>query len=144
MGISLLITFSLMIFQGATFSWHAILIIPIIIVLYVFTFGIGMILMNLGVTVNDLSNLTNIVLRMIFYLSGVFYNLNERLNGNLQFFLLKLNPAAFIMNELRKVLLQNTCPDFLWLGIWLVIGVLFCLIGIHMIHKNENSYAKVI
>ena len=67
-----------------------------------------MILMNFGVTINDLGNLTNIVLRMVFYLSGVFYNLNERLNGQLQFFLLKLNPVAFIMNELRKVLLQNT------------------------------------
>ena len=144
MGISLLITFSLMIFQGVTFSWHIILIIPIILVLYILTFGIGMILMNLGVTINDLGNLTNIVLRMVFYLSGVFYNLNERLNGQLQFFLLKLNPAAFIMNELRKVLLQNTCPDFLWLGLWLIIGLLLCLLGIHMIHKNENSYAKVI
>lgn len=144
MGISLLITFSLMIFQGVTFSWHIILIIPIILVLYILTFGIGMILMNLGVTINDLGNLTNIVLRMVFYLSGVFYNLNERLNGHLQFFLLKLNPAAFIMNELRKVLLQNTCPDFLWLGLWLIIGLLLCLLGIHMIHKNENSYAKVI
>ena len=144
MGISLLITFGLMIFQGVTFSWHLILIIPIIIVLYILTFGIGMILMNLGVTVNDLGNLTNIILRMIFYLSGVFYNLNERLKGNLKFFLLKLNPAAFIMNELRKVLIENKCPDFMYLSIWLLIGIILCLIGIHMIHKNENSYAKVI
>ncbi len=144
MGISLLITFGLMLFQGVTFSWHIILIIPIIIVLYIFCFGVGMILMNLGVTINDLGNLTNIVLRMIFYLSGVFYNLNERLKGNLKFFLIKLNPAAFIMNELRVVLLHNELPDFLWLGIWLLIGLLFCLLGIHMIHKNENSYAKVI
>lgn len=144
MGISLLITFGLMIFQGVTLSWHIILLIPIIIILYILSFGIGMILMNLGVTINDLGNLTNIVLRMVFYLSGVFYNLNERLTGNLRFFLLKLNPAAFFMNELRNVLLNNSIPDFLWLGIWFIIGLLLCLIGIHMIHKNENSYAKVI
>ena len=30
------------------------------------------------------------------------------------------------------------------LGIWLVIGLLLCCLGIHVIHKNENSYAKVI
>ena len=103
MGISLLITFGLMIFQGVTFSWHILFIIPIFIVLYLFTFGIGMILMHFGVTLNDLGNLTNIALRMVFYLSGIFYNINERLQGAIRFILLRANPIAFCMNELRKV-----------------------------------------
>ena len=145
MSISLVITFGLMFFQGVTFSWHIILIIPIFLVLYIISFGIGLLLMHFGVTVNDLSNLTTIILRMIFYLSGVFYNINERgIASNLKFILLKLNPAAFVMNELRNVLLNNTLPDFCWLGIWLLIGIILTLIGVHVIHKNENSYAKVI
>lgn len=144
MGISLVITFGLMIVQGVPFSWHIILIVPIIAILYIFTFGLGMILMNFGVTINDLSNFTSILLRMVFYLSGVFYNINERLHGKIKFFLLRLNPIAFIMNELRKVLLQNHLPSFVGLTFWLCVGIILCAIGIHMIHKNENSYAKVI
>lgn len=145
MFISLVITFGLMLFQGVTFSWHIILIIPILIVLYVLSFGIGLVLMNYGVTLNDLSNLTNIFLRMVFYLSGVFYNINERgIADNLKFILLKVNPVAFIMNEIRNVLLNNSLPDFMGLGIWFAIGVVLVLIGVHVIHKNENSYAKVI
>ena len=144
MGISLLITFGLMIFQGVTFSWHILFIIPIFIVLYLFTFGIGMILMHFGVTLNDLGNLTNIALRMVFYLSGIFYNINERLHGAVRFILLRANPIAFCMNELRKVMLQNSLPSFLGLGVWLVISILLCVLGVHLIHKNENSYAKVI
>lgn len=144
MGISLLITFGLMIFQGVTFSWHILFIIPIFIVLYLFTFGIGMILMHFGVTLNDLGNLTNIALRMVFYLSGIFYNINERLHGAVKFILLRANPIAFCMNELRKVMLQNSLPSILGLGVWFVIAILLCVLGIHLIHKNENSYAKVI
>lgn len=144
MFISLIITFGLMIFQHVPFSWHIVFIIPIILILYIISFGIGMILMNYGVTVNDLGNLTNIVLRMIFYLSGVFYNIKERLNGSIEFILLRFNPIAFIMNELRKVLLQNSLPNFQGLLVWLGIGLALCAIGIHIIHKNENSYAKVI
>lgn len=144
MGISLLITFGLMLFQGVTFSWHIILIIPIFIVLYLISFGIGMILMHFGVTLNDLGNLTNIAMRMVFYLSGIFYNINERLHGKLNFILLKFNPIAFCMNDLRKVMLLNTLPSFAWLGLWLIIGIVLCMLGIHLIHKNENSYAKVI
>lgn len=144
MGISLVITFGLMIFQGVSFSWHIILFIPIIVVLYLISFGIGMILMHYGVTLNDLGNLTNIALRMVFYLSGIFYNINEKLSGVLQYFLLRGNPIAFCMNELRNTMLYNTLPSFLGLGFWLVIGILLCMAGVHLINKNENSYAKVI
>ena len=83
MGISLIITFILMLCQGVPITWHIILIIPIIIVLYVLSFGIGMILMHFGVFLNDLANLTNIGLKMIFYMSGVFYNIRKRLTGSL-------------------------------------------------------------
>ena len=144
MGISLVITLGLMLFQGVPFSWHLILMIPIFIVLYLISFGIGLILMNYGVTLNDLSNLTNIALRMVFYLSGIFYNINERLQGNIKYILLRANPIAFCMNELRKVMLQNTIPNLTVLLLWFVVGVILCMIGINLIHKNENSYAKVI
>lgn len=144
MGISLAITFILMLIQQVEISWYILFIIPVLIVLYILSFGIGMILMHFGVTLNDLANLTNIALRMVFYLSGVFYNLNERLSGTLRFILLRVNPIAFLMNEARKVLLQCSAPSFEGLFVWLIIGLVLCAIGAHVIHKNENSYAKVI
>lgn len=144
MGISLLIAFALMIFQQVPFTWHILLFIPVVIVLYLISFGIGMILMNLGVFLNDLYNLVNIGLKMVFYLSGVFYNIKTRLNGTLGFVLLRANPIAFIMNELRKVLINGQMFSISGLLFWFVIGIVLCMIGIHTIHKNENSYAKVI
>lgn len=144
MGISLLLAFGLMIFQGVPFSWTFILIIPIIFVLYTISFGASMILMHYGVTLNDLGNLTNIGLKMVFYLSGIFYNINERLKGKLGFVLLRVNPIAFCMNELRKVTVFGKLPSIEGLLVWLIIGIILCAIGVHVIHKNENSYAKVI
>ena len=79
MFISLVIAFILMIFQGVPITFHILFLIPIIIILYILSFGIGMILMHFGVLFNDLSNLIKIVLRMIFYLSGVFYNIRENM-----------------------------------------------------------------
>lgn len=143
-GISMLIAFALMLFQNVPLTWHIILIIPVWIVLYIVSFGIGMILMNFGVYLNDLYNLVNIGLKMVFYLSGVFYNIKTRLSGTLAFFLLRCNPIAFIMNELRKVMLDGKIFSVTGLGFWLFIGIILCMLGIHIIHKNENSYAKVI
>lgn len=146
MGISLLIAVALMIFQHVPFSWHMIFFIPILIVLYILSFGIGLLLMHFGVTLNDLANLTNIGLKMVFYLSGVFYNITKKLSSHpkVSFFLLRVNPIAFSMNELRKVLLSQKLPSFEGLGFWLIIGLILCALGVHVIHKNENSYAKVI
>ena len=144
MGISLTLAFILMLCQGVPLTWTIILIIPIILVLYIICFGIGMILMHFGVTLNDLGNLTNIGLKMLFYLSGVFFNIQEKLSGMVSFILLRANPIAFCMNELRNVTVFGTLPNFLWLLIWLIIGLLLCALGVHVIHKNENSYAKVI
>ncbi len=144
LGISLLLAFGLMLYQGVPITWTILLVFPILLILYIICFGIGMILMHFGVTLNDLSNLTNIGLKMIFYLSGIFYDIRERLSGTLGFILLRVNPIAMCMNEIRAVAISGTLPNFLSLGIWLVIGLILCSIGIHAIHKNENSYAKVI
>lgn len=144
MGIALLLAFGLMIFQHVPFSFTFFLIIPVIIVLYLLSFGAGCILMHFGVTLNDLGNLSNIVLRMMFYLSGVFYNINDRLHGTLRFLLLRGNPIAFLMNEMRKATIYGQMLSIEGMIFWFVASVILCAIGIRLIHKNENSYAKVI
>ncbi len=144
MFISLGLVFGLMLFQHVPFTWHIIFLIPVLLVLYIVSFGLGMILMHHGVTFNDLGNLTNIALKMVFYLSGIFYNISKRLKGKLKFFLLRLNPIAFLMNEARKVVIYGKMPSFEGLSVWLLIGLILCSYGIHVIHKYENSYAKVI
>lgn len=144
MCISLGLAFGLMLFQHVPITWHLLFLIPVLIVLYIIAFGIGMILMHHGVTFNDLGNLTNIALRMVFYLSGIFYNINKRLKGTIGFVLLRVNPIAFLMNESRKVAIYGKLPSFEGLAIWLLIGLLLCAYGVHVIHKYENSYAKVI
>lgn len=145
MMLSLGIVIILMLFMNVPFYstiFYFLLILPI---LYIICFGLGCILMNFGVYIQDLVNLTNIVLRFVYMLSGVFYNINSRLkNGITKYLFLRVNPIAFIMNELRKVILYGKMPSFEGLLVWTMIGIILCFIGVHMIHKNENTYAKVI
>ena len=143
-GISFIVAFILMIWQHVPLTSLSLLIFPIMVVLYILSFGIAMILMHYGVILNDLDNLIRILLRMIFYLSGVFYDIRTRLAGKLQHILLRANPAAFCMDELRKVTIEGKFPSYEGLLFWLFIGIVLCFIGIKIIHKNENSYAKVI
>ena len=44
----------------------------------------------------------------------------------------------------QNVMLKCSLPNFIPLLGWLVVGLLLCVLGINLIHKNETSYAKVI
>ena len=58
--------------------------------------------------------------------------------------LLKGNPVAFIMNELRKCMIYSATPNLKLLGIWFAVGVLLSVVGVKIIYKYENSYVKVV
>lgn len=144
MFISLAIAFLLMIITNVPLTLNILYIIPILIILYIICFGFGLIIMHFGVFLDDLSNLINIFLRMLLYFSGVFYNISTRLSGEISYYLLRMNPIAFFINELRKVMIYGINPSFEGLFFWFIIGSILCILGIKIIHKNENSYAKVI
>jgi len=144
MMISWALVIVLMLIFKVPFEWTILYWFLIIPVLFMVTFGISTILLHFGIFVEDLFNVTNIILKLLFYLSGVFYSIGTRLSGPVASLLLKVNPIAFIMDQCRNVMLYDKLPDFGWLAFWFVAGCLLSWIGVTIIHKYENSYAKVI
>ncbi len=144
MVISFVIIAGMMIFFKVPISWNVLAFIPIIIALMVFSFGVGTILMHFGVFLDDLSNVVTIGLRVMFYLTGIFYNVSERLPAPYGSILLKINPVAVFMDSARKVLLYCESPQWGWLSLWFVVGIAITYVGIRLIYKNENSYVKVL
>lgn len=147
MMISFIIVAGMLVYYRVPLTWNVIFVIPILLVLFVVTFACMTFLMHYGVFVRDLENVVHIVLRMVFYLTGIFYNIETRLTrlpGQYVTVLLKGNPMALIIGSLRKCLIYGQTPDLKWLAVWLVIGLLVSAAGIRKIYKNENSYVKVI
>ena len=86
----------------------------------------------------------DILLKLVFYMTGIFYSLAKRVPSPYNMVLLKCNPIAFIIDEMRKCILYETTPDFMILGIWFVISLILSAIGIKLIYQYENSYVKII
>lgn len=118
-------------------------VIPSFIVLFVVTFACMTHLMHYGVFIQDLANVTNIVLRMVFYMTGIFYNIEET-SGTVHRDSYERNPMALVLSSLRKCILYGQAPDVKWLIIWFIIGIIVAALGVRKIYKNENSYVKVI
>ena len=107
-------------------------------------FGISLIIMHFGVYVEDLANLIKIGLRLMFYATGIFYNIKLSVPEPYNHLLLKLNPIAFIMDSFRTVIIDGKSPDLILCFSWILIGIILCVLGIKLIRKYENSYVKVI
>lgn len=144
MLISFLLVIGMMIIYRVPLSITMLYFVPLILILLVITFGISMLMMHFGVFVEDLSNVVNVLLRLVFYMSGVFYSITKRVPAPYHNILLKINPMALIMEDLRRCVLYAEHPHYVSLLVWFAIGLLLSIVGIKVVYKYENSYVKVI
>ncbi len=114
------------------------------LLMLVLCFGFGMIFMHYGVFVDDLSYAIGILITMLMFLSGIFYDVMTTLPSPLNVILFALNPVAMFVDTMRQALLYNTIANVPLIGSWMLLGIMIMYIGLHIVYKNENSYVKVI
>lgn len=147
MLISFGIVIFLMIYYRIPLTWKIVYVIPVLICLLVLNFGFMTILTHFGVYVEDLANVVTIVLRLVFYMTGIMFSIERRIGAKhpeMAMILEKLNPMAFLISSMRKCLLYGEQPEVLGIVLWTLAGLLLSVIGVYTIYKNENSYVKVI
>ena len=146
--IAFILLFIMMIVTGVTLTWNILWMFPILISMFLFTFAICTFLLHFGVYVDDLGNVVRIFLRMMFYLTGVFYSLQTRaaaaFGDRIAALIGHINPMASTITAMRDALLYGTMPDVKYLGLWSLAGLVVSIIGIKLIYDNENTYVKVI
>lgn len=143
MLVSLSIVVIMIIFLRIPITFNVLFSVPILGILVLFTFGFCCFLMHWGVYINDLSNIVKIVTRMLFYITGIFYNLEARI-PEYGVLLNRYNPVAFLLSSMRQCLIYAQTPSVSWLLFWLAVSIVLCFFGIRKIYKEENSYVKSI
>lgn len=145
MCVSLAIVIVMMIFFRVPISYHIIYVIPGIAVMLLLTFGLMCFEMHGGVYVEDLTKVNDIVLRLIFYMTGIIFNIDQRIGKTypaLATILGKWNPMAYLLSSIRNALIYNQTPKWTWMLFWFVISLLLCMAGVRLVYRNENNYVK--
>lgn len=146
-GFKMLISFGLagimMIFFRVPISSKILWVVPVMIVFFLVTFGLGAILMHGGVYISDLAHVINIFLNMMMYFTGIFFSIETRVPEPFSTILGVGNPVAFLLTSTRKAVMYTSLPNLLVLAVWAVISLLLSMFGIKMIYKNENNYVKI-
>lgn len=147
-GFKMLISFAIaviaMIIMGVPVSWRLVFVIPILIILVLFNFALGCFLMHFGVYVADLKNIVEIILKVVFYATGIFYSVSRRIPAPWGGLLTYCNPMAYLIDAMRDVMLYKTLPNLWMMLIWFVVSFGLSVLGVFLVYKNENSYVKSI
>lgn len=144
MLISCIIVVFLMIPYRVKVDWHLVGLIPVLITFFIFSYGCACYLMHIGVFIEDMTYLTNIVLNILFYFTGIFYSISKRFPQPFGNLFEDVNPLAFFIAQMRCALMYRTNVYYKGLAIWFVISLLIAIGGTRLVYKNENTYVKVI
>lgn len=144
MALSFLIVIIMMILYRVPISFNVIFIVPVLVTLFILTYGVSCFLMHCGVFVEDMAYTTSILLTMMMYFTGIFYSIKNRVPAPWGDLLNVVNPIAYLISLTRDILLYEIFDSAAILAVWFAVSVGLACLGTHIIYKNENSYVKVI
>lgn len=120
-------------FGGATLDVSWFLLVPLVILFWIFNQGIALIFARLTVHFRDLSQFIPFISRMVFYTSGVFFDARTVVKGHpiLESFV-TWQPLIEVLSLARGILMTEYAIhwDYWWkLALWafgmLIVGVVF-------------------
>lgn len=123
----LVIFFVFVAFDGLAFTWKFLLLIYPICGLILFNIGVGMILSALYVFFRDIKYLYDVLIKLVMYMSAIFYDVN-RYPVDVQCLFL-LNPIYVFISYFRTIVIDAAIPSpvihlliLLYTGLALGIG----------------------
>ncbi|MEV6808269.1 ABC transporter permease [Streptomyces sp. NPDC017248] len=126
-------------------SW--LLIVPVLVLQFLFNTGLALIVARMGAKTPDLAQLMPFLLRTWMYTSGVMFSIHQMLQGRSEWIvrLLQVNPAAVYMDLMRFALIDGygaeNLPPHVW-AIALFWAVAVFAGGFVYFWKAEERYGR--
>jgi lipopolysaccharide transport system permease protein len=122
--------------------WTVVLFPLILLPLIFASLGAAWFLAALGVYVRDIGQITAVFTTVLMFVSAVFYPVSA-LPESYQAWL-RFNPLVPIITESRKVLIFGSLPDWSWLGVALLMGLVIAFAGFWWFQKTRKGFADVL
>ncbi len=137
-GLTLLIYFAFVAFDGILFTWKFFLLVYPVVCLIIFNLGVGLILSALFVFFRDMQYLWGILTQLLTWLSAIFYPIDgySQLVRNL--FL--LNPMYVYIRYFRKIVIEATIPTLQFHLLAAAYALIVLGIGAYMYKKYNHEF----
>lgn len=118
------------------------LILPFIMIIEVaFIAGVSLSASIIVPIIPDMGFLIGTVLRLMFFMSGIFFSLDS-IPAPYGMYLYYFNPMAALITNYRKILLYGELPDFTYLAGCFVASVFLCLVAGIILRKLDLYYPR--
>lgn len=135
-----LLVFLLITEHSISFAWFG---LPVIIFAqFMLILGVGSLLASVLPLFPDIKILIENALLMLFFMSGIFFNINEV--GGTRGEILRLNPVGILLDDYRSVLLHGKLPGFDVLAITTLISLALYLLSLVILKRFDKVYPKII
>lgn len=119
------------------------LLLPLVILPFVIgILGASWFLASLGVFLRDVSQTVGILTTALMFLAPVFYS-TRNLPPQFKPVILA-NPATFIIEQARAVLVWGRMPDWAGLGLYLLVSLLVAWLGFWWFQRTRKGFADVL
>jgi lipopolysaccharide transport system permease protein len=120
-----------------------ILLLPIpTFFLFLLTFGLALICCSMNVFFRDMSYIVPFVIRLLFYLTPIFYTLEGRIPAQYLDMYMILNPLAAIFLLFRTSLMGYPLPGMKYVILSFAVCVLVFIAGYSLFKKYEDLMVK--
>ena len=102
--------------------------------------GISLFVSSITVYFRDLQHFIGIALQLLFYATPIVYATNI-IPESYQW-ILRLNPMTFIIDGYRSIFYYQQQPDFISLGITLLVSLILCVVGYLLFSKLQKRFAE--
>lgn len=137
-SISLIDLVLVMIFTGADFTINLIFLPVYLILLFLFTSGIGLILATVTTFFRDIEHIYSVFTMMLMYFSAIFYPV-DIIPEKFQV-LLNLNPLHHFISGLRQIVYYGATPEITNVLACFGIAVVSVTIGLTVFEKNQDKF----
>lgn len=151
LSINLVVVLVFIFINQVDLSWHALLVIPLILELYVFALAIAFFLAAVNVKFRDIGYLWEVFLQAAFYATPILYPLGMVMQqSELAAKLIMLNPVAQIIQDVRYVLVTTDSIRIYdvvhgWrVAIPFLIVVILIFLATYYFRKNSKKFAELI
>ena len=127
-------------------TWRVVYCVIPVLILLVFSLGVGMFLATVSVFFRDMENLYDVITTLLFYITPIVYNIESLkiASGGIQRVIFKLNPLYGIIGMFRAAVIWGNEFTHYWdmKLMWYssACAVIALIIGFAVFYKNQDRF----
>lgn len=138
--LEMVIFLGFMVYFGANF-FSLIYYLPIFLFFVLFILGLSFLLATLEIYISDLSNVWTVVVRLLWFLTPIFYVMPP---NSLFQKISYINPLFHFINVSREIIIYNQNPGLRALFLMVFFSILSLLFGLFIFKRYQSKFPEMV